>query len=172
GAPRARILQSEVNHGLRTRRGTSGSCARRGPDDQDLEPRYERRIRGFEGHTPPPEGPPLHRHNDHDEYWFIARGEYPFEVDGREIYASAGATVFAPRGSSHTFENIGTEPDWSITTVVPGGVDLFFEEVAAACPRGTRPDPAKLLPVFQKYNQELIEPSVRVRSEVAMALTR
>jgi hypothetical protein len=49
----------------------------------------------FEGHTPPLEGPPLHRHNDHDECWFIARGEYRFEVDGREIYASAGATVFA-----------------------------------------------------------------------------
>jgi mannose-6-phosphate isomerase-like protein (cupin superfamily) len=124
----------------------------------------------FEGRTLPLEGPPLHRHTDQDEYWFIVKGEYRFEVDGREIYASAGATVFAPRGSSHTFQNWGTEPGWTITTVVPGGVDLFFEELAALFPSGARPDPAKLHSVFQKYNQELLGPPLRVRSEVAAAV--
>src|SRR5262252_8365722 len=75
----------------------------------------------FEGHTPPLEGPPLHRHRNEDEWWYILEGEYLFEVDGKEIYASAGATVFAPRGSAHTFQNIGHKPGWTITTVVPGG---------------------------------------------------
>jgi mannose-6-phosphate isomerase-like protein (cupin superfamily) len=115
----------------------------------------------FEAQTPPLEGPPLHRHNEHDEWWFIARGEYRFVVDGQEIDACAGATVFAPKGSSHTFQNVGSEPGWTITTVVPGGVDLFFEEIDAVSPRGVRPDPEKILPVFEKYGQELLGPPMR-----------
>jgi mannose-6-phosphate isomerase-like protein (cupin superfamily) len=63
----------------------------------------------LEGRTPPLEGPPLHRHRDQDEWWYIVEGDYRFEVDGKEIYASAGATVFAPRGSRHTFQNVGNE---------------------------------------------------------------
>jgi mannose-6-phosphate isomerase-like protein (cupin superfamily) len=115
----------------------------------------------FEAQTLPLEGPPLHRHNEHDEWWFIASGEYRFQVDGEEIYASAGATVFAPKGSSHTFQNVGSEPGWTITTVVPGGVDLFFEEIDAVSPRGARLDPEKILPVFEKYGQELLGPPLR-----------
>src|SRR4051794_41427983 len=63
----------------------------------------------FEGRTPPLEGPPLHRHRDHDEWWYIVAGEYRFEVDGQVIHAKAGDTVFAPRGSRHTFKNVGSE---------------------------------------------------------------
>ena len=57
----------------------------------------------FEAQTEPLQGPPLHLHRDQDECWYILEGEYRFEVDGQEIYARAGATVFAPRGSRHTF---------------------------------------------------------------------
>jgi quercetin dioxygenase-like cupin family protein len=118
----------------------------------------------FEGQTRPLGGPPLHRHRDQDEYWYILEGEYRFEVDGQEIEARAGDTVFAPRGSRHTFQNIGTTVGRTLTTVVPGGVDLFFEELATAAPRGTVPDPAKILPVFEKHRQELLGPPLAARS--------
>jgi mannose-6-phosphate isomerase-like protein (cupin superfamily) len=118
----------------------------------------------FEGRTAPLEGPPLHRHSQHDEYWYIVEGEYRFEIDGAEVYASAGASVYAPRGSRHTFQNIGTERGWTITTVVPGGIDLFFEELDRAVPRGAIPDPAKIQPIFDKYGQELLGPPLRARS--------
>jgi len=121
----------------------------------------------FEGRTPPLEGPPLHIHRDHDEWWYIVEGEYRFEVDGDEIYASAGATVFAPRGSRHTFQNVGSEAGWTIGTVVPGGLDLFFEDLEKAVPRGAVPDPAKLLPILEKHGQELLGPPLRARSVVA-----
>ena len=126
----------------------------------------------FEGHTPPLEGPPLHRHRDHDEWWYIVQGEYRFEVDGKEIHATAGATVFAPRGSSHTFQNVGAEPGWTITTVVPGGVDLFFEDLEKVVPRGAVPDPAKVLPIFEKHGQEMLGPPLRTRPAVAGGATR
>ena len=117
----------------------------------------------FEGHTRPLAGPPLHAHPDQDEWWYILEGEFKFEVDGQEISAGAGDTVFAPRGSRHTFQNIGTAPGRTLTTVVPGGVDLFFQELEAAAPRGTVPDRAKMLPVFEKYGQELLGPPLASR---------
>ena len=112
----------------------------------------------FEGQTRPLAGPPLHRHRDQDEWWYIVDGEYKFEVEGKEIHARPGTTVFAPRGSRHTFQNIGTAPGRTLTTVVPGGIDIFFEELEAAAPRGTVPDPAKILPIFEKHGQELLGP--------------
>jgi mannose-6-phosphate isomerase-like protein (cupin superfamily) len=118
----------------------------------------------FEGQTRPLHGPPLHLHRDQDEWWYIVEGEYRFEVDGQEIHARAGATVFAPRGSRHTFQNIGTAPGRMVTTVVPGGLDLFFEELETAVPRGTAPDPAKMLPLFEKYRLELLGPPLAARS--------
>jgi len=117
----------------------------------------------FEGRIPPLEGPPLHRHPDQDESFYIVEGEFRFEVDGQEIYASAGASVVAPRGSSHTFQNVGRERGRMITTVVPGGLDLFFEEIEEVSPRGTAPDLARLLPVFKKHGQEMLGPPLRVR---------
>ena len=63
------------------------------------------------------------------------------------LYAGPGATVFAPRGSRHTFQNIGSTPGRTISTVVPGGLDEFFEEIDAAAPAGTVPDPAQMLPL-------------------------
>jgi mannose-6-phosphate isomerase-like protein (cupin superfamily) len=122
----------------------------------------------FEGCTPPLEGPPLHRHLDHDEWWYIVEGEYRFEVDGEEIYASAGDTVFAPRGSRHTFQNVGKDRGRTIGTSVPGGLDLFFEELEHAAPRGTVPDRARLQPIFEKYGQELLGPPLRARSAGGM----
>jgi mannose-6-phosphate isomerase-like protein (cupin superfamily) len=112
----------------------------------------------FEGETMPLHGPPLHRHREQDEWWYILEGEYRFEVDGQEIYARDGDIVFAPKGSRHTFQNIGSRPGRTLTTVVPGGVDEFFEELERVAPRGSVPDRAKMLPIFEKHGQELLGP--------------
>jgi len=112
----------------------------------------------FEGTTPPLQGPPLHRHPGQDEWWYILEGDFRFVVDGQEIEARTGDTVFAPRGSRHTFQNIGNTPGRTLTTAIPGGIDLFFEDIEAATPRGASPNFANLLPIFQRHNQELLGP--------------
>jgi len=115
----------------------------------------------FEGITQPLTGPPLHIHHDQDEYWRVLEGTFRFVVDGREIVAGPGADVFAPRGSVHTFQNIGDTPGRTLATVVPGGADLFFEEIDRTVPRGAKPDPVALAPLFAKYNLELAGPPLR-----------
>jgi mannose-6-phosphate isomerase-like protein (cupin superfamily) len=117
----------------------------------------------FEDQTPPLQGPPLHLHHVQDEWWYVLEGNYLFEVDGRQIHAGPGATVFAPHGTRHTFQNIGSTPGRMIITVVPGGLDIFFEELSAAVPPGTVPDPAKLAPLFQKHGLELLGPPLAAR---------
>jgi quercetin dioxygenase-like cupin family protein len=115
----------------------------------------------FEGRTAPLHGPPLHRHAFEDEYWYIVEGEFRFQVDGEEILARAGDTVFAPRGSRHTFQNIGSTVGRTITTAIPGGIDDFFKDLEAVAPRGTAPDAARMIPVFEKHRQELLGPPLR-----------
>jgi mannose-6-phosphate isomerase-like protein (cupin superfamily) len=117
----------------------------------------------MEGRTQSLQGPPLHLHHHQDEWWYVLEGQFLFEVDGRETHAGPGATVFAPRGSRHTFQNIGSTPGRYVVTVVPGGLDLFFEELSAAVPPGTVPDPAKLIPIFQKHGLELLGPPLAAR---------
>lgn len=108
--------------------------------------------------TPPLSGPPLHVHHEQDEWWHVLEGNYRFQVDGREIVAGPGAHVYAPRGTCHAFQNLGTEPARMVVTVVPGGLDLFFEEISANARPGVKPDPAKLAPIFERHGLSLAGP--------------
>jgi quercetin dioxygenase-like cupin family protein len=50
-------------------------------------------------------GAPQHVHAEHEEAFYILRGELTFEIDGRErVVASEGAFVLVPRGVRHSFE--------------------------------------------------------------------
>src|SRR3954447_13538530 len=113
--------------------------------------------------TPPLSGPPLHIHHEQDEWWHVLEGNYRFEVDGREIVAGPGAHVYAPRGTRHAFQNLGMEPARMIVTVVPGGLDLFFEEINASAVPGLEPDPAKLAPIFERHGLPLAGPPLAAR---------
>ncbi len=116
-----------------------------------------------EDRTPPMAGPPLHLHHAQDEWWYVVEGEYLFEIDGRQVRARAGDTVFAPRGSRHTFQNVGTTTGRTLVTVAPGGLDVFFEELSAAVPPGTDPAPEALSALFQKHGLELLGPPLATR---------
>jgi len=78
----------------------------------------------------PGEGPPPHYHGNQSECFFVLEGEYEVtagELSGR---AGPGTLVFIPRGTVHTFKNVGTATarmlDWSL----PGGQDNYFRVVS------------------------------------------
>ena len=116
-----------------------------------------------EGVVPAMGGPPLHRHFYQDEWFYILEGQFLFEVDGKNIHAGPGDTVFAPCGSCHTFQNVGITAGRAVVTVVPGGLDLFFEELSAAVPPGVEPDLATMGEIFQKHGLELLGPPLGKR---------
>jgi quercetin dioxygenase-like cupin family protein len=107
--------------------------------------------------TEPQSGPPLHRHSREDESFYVLEGEFLFQVDGQRIQAGPGSAVFAPRGTVHTFQNIGTTPGRMLGVVQPAGLDSFFVDMDAA---GTskEPDFAMLAQIFQKYGLEVMGP--------------
>ena len=114
----------------------------------------------IEDHTPLGGGPPLHLHFEQDEWWYIVEGKFLYEVDGKQFYAGPGDTVYAPKGTRHAFKNVGTRPGHSIVTVVPGGLDEFFEEITATIPKDAPPDPAVIAPIFLKHGMELLGPPI------------
>jgi len=94
----------------------------------------------WETTSPPQGGPPPHLHHREDETFYVLEGEMEFWAGGETIRAGAGYFVYIPRGTMHTFKNVGTTPATFLGTVVPGGFEKFFLESA------NRPRTAPLLP--------------------------
>lgn len=77
----------------------------------------------------PGDGPPLHRHEREDEMFFVIEGRFKFMIDGREFIAEPGAFVCAPRGSVHTFKNIGATTGRFLITCTPAGIEVPFRAI-------------------------------------------
>src|SRR5580765_3355995 len=53
---------------------------------------------------------PLHLHRSDDEAWYVLEGTLVVQVGDQEVEARAGAAVFVPRGTPHTYWNPNPEP--------------------------------------------------------------
>jgi len=107
--------------------------------------------------VPPGGGPPPHVHHAEDETFVVVEGDLVFEADGRAQPASAGSVVHVPRGTAHTFSNVGSAPARMLFFYAPAGMERMFAEIGtpaepgrAAPPPGPA-DVAKLLAVAAKY---------------------
>lgn len=76
----------------------------------------------------PKSGPPAHIHRANDEFFYVVSGEFKFKLGDRIVSAPARSIVFVPRGTAHTFENVGTEPGVLLVGVTPGGLEKMFAE--------------------------------------------
>ena len=56
-------------------------------------------LTAFENTIAPGDGPPLHRHANEDEAWYILDGRFRFRLDAELHAAPAGSFVFVPRGT-------------------------------------------------------------------------
>jgi quercetin dioxygenase-like cupin family protein len=74
-------------------------------------------------------GPPPHRHAREDELFYVVAGEFQFIRNDEIFTAGAGTSVFLPRGSVHTFKNVGPTSGTLIVVTTPSG---FADFVAAA----------------------------------------
>lgn len=82
--------------------------------------------------TSPPPGaaPPLH-HHDFDETFYVLEGTLTFRLDDEYLRAGPGDTVFAPRGSVHTFANLSDAPARQLIVCTPAGFERHFARMAA-----------------------------------------
>lgn len=81
--------------------------------------------------TPPGGGPPPHSHDREDEWFHVLEGEVEFLSGGQWTRVEAGSSVFAPRGSIHSFRNVGETMLRQLIHTAPAGFEDFFIAMAA-----------------------------------------
>lgn len=88
-------------------------------------------LTAFETVVASGEGPPLHKHANEDESLYVIDGEVRFKLGDELQSAPVGSFVFIPRGTPHTFQNVGDEPARMLIHFTPSGMERFFDRFAA-----------------------------------------
>ncbi len=114
----------------------------------------------FENISPAGSGPPLHRHGRDDEAFFVVEGTVKFSVNGTETVLNAGGFAFAPRGSVHTFLNVGPGPCRMIITCTPGGLEVPFRECDALARQG-KVTPEAVTAAFKNFDLDIMGPPLK-----------
>ena len=73
-------------------------------------------------------GSPLHVHHREDEWFYVTEGELTLWVGGQVITAPAGAFVYGPRDTPHTF-TVSSEQARYLLVTEPAGFDRFVRAV-------------------------------------------
>jgi mannose-6-phosphate isomerase-like protein (cupin superfamily) len=68
-------------------------------------------------------GPPLHRHEQLVDAFYVLEGSLTLRVDDRTVVAAAGTFACFPPGVAHTFANHSREPVRVLNVNAPGGWD-------------------------------------------------
>ena len=104
-----------------------------------------------------PPGPPrwiapLHLHRNDDEAWYVLEGSLCIQSGTDVVEARAGAGVFVPRGTPHTYWN----PGQGLTRyllVMTSNIYALIKAIHAMPERS----PTALREVFGRYDSELLE---------------
>src|SRR5216684_2166213 len=113
----------------------------------------------------PRNGPPPHIHHREDESFYILDGAFSFLLGDRTTEAGPGFFCRVPKGTLHTYQNIGTQPGKALVILTPAGFEKFWMEIGKPVtsltgPTGP-PDPetiARLMSLAPKYGLEVKAP--------------
>lgn len=117
--------------------------------------------------VPPGGGPGPHAHPDFQESFFVLEGEVEVKTETQTYTANKGAFITIPKGGLiHGFKNKTNEMARLLCTVVPSGLEAFFNEIGTPVEaRGflpeAKPSPAemeRLTKISEKYGQQLFPP--------------
>lgn len=81
--------------------------------------------------TIPPhtDGPPQHRHAQHDEGFYVVSGTARFTVGETSYDAPTGTLVMVPPGAPHTFANPGDQPLVLLNSFTPDLYVQYFRDL-------------------------------------------
>jgi quercetin dioxygenase-like cupin family protein len=108
-------------------------------------------------------GPPLHIHRAEDEFFYVLKGEFAFQLGDCIKHAPAGSFVFIPKDVVHTFQTISSEPGVLLGSVHPGGFEGLFQDLPGA-------DEETDKALFKKHNMDVVGPPLdEARSPARLA---
>ncbi|MET9913846.1 cupin domain-containing protein [Streptomyces sp. NPDC006476] len=136
-----------------------------GPDDGETIHLGPTRIRILEdgsttGHrlgigeitiAPHTEGPPQHRHAQHDEGFYVVSGTVHFTIGQTTHTAPAGTLAMIPPGAPHTFANLGDEPAVMLNTFTPDLYVQYFRDLRDMVAGGREMTPESTIEVMSRY---------------------
>jgi quercetin dioxygenase-like cupin family protein len=79
--------------------------------------------------APQTEGPPQHRHAQHDESFYVVSGTAQFTVGQQTLHAPQGTLVVIPPGAPHTFANVSDETVVLLNTFTPDHYVQYFRDL-------------------------------------------
>lgn len=85
-------------------------------------------MAAFELVIEPGEGPGEHVHSREHELWYVLDGEFRFLLGDALVHQSTGGLAFGPRGTPHTFQNVGPTTGRLLVITAPTGLEGFFLE--------------------------------------------
>lgn len=89
-------------------------------------------------HVPSGSGPGPHSHTSIAEMFYIIEGEILFKSEEGTHLAGPGSFVNIPLdGPVHSFKNESDKPAHMLCTVVPAGLEKFFEAIGKPVATGT-----------------------------------
>jgi mannose-6-phosphate isomerase-like protein (cupin superfamily) len=101
--------------------------------------------------APHTDGPPQHRHAQHDEGFYVVSGLARFTVGEKTYDAAAGTLVMIPPGAPHTFANPGEEPAVLLNTFTPDVYMPYFHELRDMVSSGQPLTNAAIVAVMARY---------------------
>ena len=110
----------------------------------------------FESEFDPGTGNRLHVHRYEDEVVYVLEGAIEIRLAYRRLQAGAGAVAHLPKNIPHALHNPLNTQLRFIAIAIPGGMEYFFDELAAANDAGTLDD-ATHKRISQKYGIEWLE---------------
>ncbi|MDG6105559.1 quercetin 2,3-dioxygenase [Dactylosporangium aurantiacum] len=97
--------------------------------------------------NPPGFAPPLHRHLEEDELFYVLSGTARFHCDGQVLEAGPGDFVALPATLPHTFVVGDGEPLRTLQITTPSGFERFAAAVGEPARERRLPEPGPVDPV-------------------------
>jgi len=116
-------------------------------------------------------GAPPHMHHREDQVTCVLEGELMVQVGERVIYATAGCTIFKPRGVLHAFWNAGRTTARFLEFISPAGFEDYFHELALLMPVNGPSDVPGIVEHAHQYDVEFKMdrlPEILQKYDVAM----
>src|ERR1043166_8943184 len=106
----------------------------------------------FTAITPPGGGPPPHYHKTEDEWFLVLEVRASFFRDGKWQEVPPGTAVFMPKGTVHTFKNVGDRPLKQLIHTSPSGFEIFFAKAAEEFAKPGGPDMNRLVQIAGEHD--------------------
>ena len=110
-------------------------------------------------------GPGRHVHAHQDEWFYVVRGEFLFEIGEEQLRLGPGDSALGPRGVPHAFARVGEETGQLLIVFQPAQrIEELFEEAAAMIGHGGMPDNfvEQFSALVRKYDIEVVGPPLPV----------